>query len=304
VDFAFAERPARIDADKLKNHLRRLKDLATLPGVVHRVLGLLQNPHVEMLEVAGVIEGDPAISIRLLRLVNSAFFGLSTKVSSVHKALITLGVKNVQKIIITASILEKFKGISQQDAEEYWRHSLLTSRWTKRLLELQLQRGEILEDGGMAGLLHDTGRLAIWQFFAEANAEVQKLVKGGRNAEEAEREVLSMPHSEIGAFLFQIWNFPAHLLQASCYHHTPFEELGRVKDLQPTTPFVSAACRLAHLPMAAGEDGTERLDTSSLEPEFVAFHRLNLDALVESAPKVLKEAGEMLANFVSQAKSE
>ena len=150
ADFAFPDQPVRMSADKLKIHLRHLKDLATLPGVVHRVLGLLQNPHVEMSEVAQVIEGDPSLSVRLLRLANSAFFALVTKVSTVQKALITLGVNNVRKTIITASVLEKFKGIDQQEAAEYWRHSLLTSRWTKHLLEMQNQRGEALEDGAMA----------------------------------------------------------------------------------------------------------------------------------------------------------
>ena len=300
TDFAFPDQPVRMSADRLKIQLRQLKDLATLPGVVHRVLGLLQNPHVEMSEVAQVIEGDPSLSVRLLRLANSAFFALITKVSTVQKALITLGVNNVRKTIITASVLEKFKGIDPQEAAEYWRHSLLTSRWTRRLLEMQNQRGEALEDGAMAGLLHDTGRLAVWQFFADANVEIRRMVACGSPAVEAEREVLSMAHDEIGAFLFQIWNFPVSLLQAACYHHGSVETLGNLKDAQPLAAVVNAACRISHLPVIAGEDGSKTLDVSSLEPEFVMFHKLDTDALVRSAPAVIREANTMLSSFITQ----
>jgi HD-like signal output (HDOD) protein len=303
-DFSFTEQPARFDADKLKVHLRNLRDLATLPGVVHRVLGLLQNPHVDMLDVAAVIDGDPALSVRLLRLANSAFFGLITKVGTVHKALITLGVNNVRKTVITASVLEKFKGIDQQEAAEHWRHSLLTSRWSRRLLEMQGLAGEILEDGGMAGLLHDTGKLAVWQYFANANAEIRKMIKGGRSGDEAEHEVLGMSHAEIGAFVFQIWNFPPNLLQATCYHHTAVAEFGNLKETLPLTTCVNAACRIAHLPLLPQEDGTKRLDPSSLDPEFIAFHRLNLDALVNAAPTVIEEADEMQGNFFAPQKTE
>ena len=116
-----------------------------------------------------------------------------------------------------------------------------------------------------------------------------------------------MPHAEIGAFLFQLWNFPAGLLQAACYHHASTAVLGGLKDMTPLTACVNAACRIAHLPVIArpeadgGDEGGEMLDASSLDQEFLAFHGVNADALVMAAPQVMSEAEEMLSSFLSQA---
>ncbi|MFH1024638.1 MAG: HDOD domain-containing protein [Planctomycetota bacterium] len=294
----FGEEPAHLDERGIKLRLRRLRDLSTLPGVVHQILGRLQNPNVDMHEIATVIEGDPALSIRLLRLANSAFFGLVTRVGTVHKALVTLGVNNVRKTIITASILEKFKDVTQAETAGYWRHGLLTSRWTRQLLRERNLKGGILEDGLMAGLLHDTGKLAIWQFFPEANTEIRKLVHGGKTPDEAERLVISMSHPEIGAFLFQVWNFPTTLLQATCYHHAPVAECRNLKDMTPLTACVNIACRLSNLPTKSQTDGTEVVDPTSLDPEFLEYHTLNPDLLVQWSPAVIKEANDLLASFL------
>lgn len=196
--------------------------LGSYAPIVRDIEAALQSPQCSLARVAAAIEKDPDFTVRLLRLANSGFYAFANRVATVTEALSLIGIVQVQDLIISASIMDRFSGIREHvvDMRLFWRHSLACGIAAR---DLAVMRGMRQSDRFfVAGLLHDVGRLA---FFAQAPALAEVIFERQKATGEllhaAEREVLGYDHADIGGALLRRWRFHDRLIEAASSHHRP-----------------------------------------------------------------------------------
>jgi putative nucleotidyltransferase with HDIG domain len=199
-----------------KKTLREIKSLPTLPGIVAKLSKMAENPDTTTEQMGRVISKDYILASKLLKLVNSAFYGFPQRISSLNSAIILLGFNVIKSLIISASI---FEVMESQDVE-LWEHSLgcaVVCNVLARHLGVKDP-----EEISTAGLIHDIGKVAIKM---ELPREYQmitdlSLVKN-ISRYEAEREILGLDHAEVGSWLAKSWNLPNKLIEPIACHHDP-----------------------------------------------------------------------------------
>lgn len=203
--------------------LREIKNLPTLPAVATRAMTMTEDPNCSQIELANVVEQDPAIATRLLKLVNSPFYGIRGTVDNVKQALIFVGMSNVRNLVLSTSVLELFDDdgkVGSFDRKDLWLHSMATAITARTAA--QVSRVVDPEVAFTAGLIHDVGKLIIDRFFHEDFKRIIELVDMHHcTMMDAENAVLGTNHSEIGAHLAQRWGLPDALREAIGYHHDP-----------------------------------------------------------------------------------
>lgn len=209
--------------EKLKRILSSITDLSTLPGIADNLTQLIENPKTSAVTVGDSIRMDPALTSKVLKLVNSAFYGFPRKINTLSQAVVILGFNNIKNIILTASIFNIFsdgKACLSFNVEKFWEHSMgcgvVSKVMTKRLGIKKY------EEAFIGGLLHDIGRLLLFQYLRDEFGEIIKRV-GEKDIliSEAEREVLGIDHSFIGKKLGEHWNLPPVLEEVIEFHHDP-----------------------------------------------------------------------------------
>lgn len=204
--------------------LAAIGDLATLPQVTIKIIEIVEDPKSTARDLHGVIKNDPALSVKVLKVVNSAFYGLPGQVASVDRAIILLGLSAVKNIAIAASIARLFKGkrISEQfSASDLWRHSVAVAVAARTLTKLS-PHPVMTDEVFVAGLIHDIGTLVVRQTCPDQFAEViTRCSDGDINFLECEREVIGADHQAFGVGLTTKWKFPRHLRAAVGFHHNP-----------------------------------------------------------------------------------
>lgn len=278
--------PAR-RPDELRAVLRRIKGAATVPEGVQRLLALLDEPESTLDQVLPLLQAEPSIASQVLSLVNSAFFGLRHRVSSLRQAVVTVGFRGLRQVILYVRVLEVFVKAGREKTREVWRHSILAGQWAQAIARA---RGWTdLETPLVAGLVHDLGRPAVLQHFPEAAAEIEARVRAGASAAEAELGTLGLTHADAGAYLCHLWRFPVELHEAVLYHHCSVPFLRNVRGLPPLVDLVHLACGLASVPADVGADQV----AFALDREFAEYHRVDAAAVAELAPQVREGASEL-----------
>ena len=204
--------------------LAAVGNIATLPEVTIKIIEIVEDPKSTARDLHEVIKNDPALSVKVLKVVNSAFYGLPGQVASVDRAIILLGLSAVKNIAIAASIARLFKGrrISERfSAADLWRHSVavaVSARTMARLSPHPVMSDEVF----VAGLIHDIGTLVERQVFPDQFAEViDRCERANIDFLECERQVIGADHQAFGVGLTTKWKFPRHLRAAVGFHHNP-----------------------------------------------------------------------------------
>lgn len=270
--------------------LASVGEVATLPEVTIKIIELVEDPRSTARDLHKVIKNDPALSVKILKVVNSAFYGLPGQVASVDRAIILLGLSAVKNIAIAASIARLFKGkrISEQfSAADLWRHSVAVAVAARSLAKLTKQP-VMTDEIFVAGLIHDVGTLVERQAFPEQFAEVIHRCSGTeQNFLECEREIIGADHQAFGVGLTTKWKFPRHLRAAVGYHHNPegvSEELRNLATLLRVADILCCYEQLGFYLTAQHETITaEMLDTLNISPEQLQEVRETLeDQLIEA----------------------
>jgi len=201
---------------------RSLNRLPAFPATVHKVTSLINNPDSSLFELVEVIRLDQAITANILRMCNSAYFGLRHKVDNVHDAIMYLGKQNVVRAVMAAGTSRFFKDTPGYEAEakDLWEHAVGTALMSQILAKKILKH----EDSQLftAALMHDIGKIILGEFVSEKYHEIKNSMSA-RSCSflEAEEEVLGMNHAGIGGVIAAAWNFPQDIQQAIAYHHRP-----------------------------------------------------------------------------------
>jgi len=202
--------------------ISKIRTLPSISGVAVQVLKLLDDPDSSAEEVQNILRLDPGLTANILKLTNSAYFGLPNKVGSVRQAIVMLGWKRLVRIVLSTCVNAVMdKPIPGYDLPpgELWRHSVAVSVTAEGLMkELNL---EVDDEIFTAALLHDLGKLVMGEFVEEDLAAIRSTAEKGIPFQMAEREVLGTDHAEIGGMLMKSWSFPPRFVSAVRWHHEP-----------------------------------------------------------------------------------
>lgn len=206
----------------VKIALGRIGDIATLPQVTSRIIGVVDDPRSTARDLHGIIKNDPALATKILKVVNSAFYGLPGQISDLDRAIVLLGLSAVKNIAISASISRLFSSDKLSDsfnARDLWRHSVAVAVATRHLCSA-IGRKAFAEEAFLAGLIHDLGMLVARQAFPEKLVEViGQVSKTGGRFHEVEMDIIGADHQALGAAVALKWKFPRMLQIGLGYHH-------------------------------------------------------------------------------------
>ncbi len=203
--------------------LAKESELSSLPEIYIRISELLDSDTATSAQIGQVVETDPALSLRILKMVNSAFYGFSHKVDSIAQAITILGRERLKQILI-GSVLSGVFGKMENHIfhmEDFWRHSVKTAILA-RYLSLQTECMQNADSLFTAGLLHDVGRLIMAKLIPEQTREIQNAVDiEDGDLFHAEERILGFTHCDVGAGFIKKWELPDLLASAAQYHHNP-----------------------------------------------------------------------------------
>ena len=196
--------------------------LVSLPEVCIRINEMLDDPSVTAVELGNVISQDTSLTARLLKIVNSSYYGFQAKIETVSRAVTVVGLRELRGLVIAASAVETFSNVSDEvlNKVRFWRHSLYCGVIARLLAEqCHVLHSERLF---VAGLLHDIGKLIIAQRFpTETRMIALEADSAQRSAFEVEQDFLGFNHAEVGGELMHAWSMPETLFESVAYHHNP-----------------------------------------------------------------------------------
>ena len=198
-------------------------ELISLPDVYVRLRDVMASPHSSMADIAQVIVHDPAITARLLKLVNSPFFGLAYKVDTMTHAINLLGTQQVHDLVLATVVVDSFSGFTNDylNIYDFWFKGVYCAV-TARLLAYHCNAIEDTERPFIAGLLHNIGHLVSYQIIPKETLAAQKLVtEKNLDLYLAEREILGFDYAQVGAELMREWNLPKSLQEITEFHLEP-----------------------------------------------------------------------------------
>lgn len=201
--------------EELRQRVNRLKNLPTLPLLKQRIVAALEDPEIDFESVAQLIEVDQSLTSQILRMANSAFYGVQGSISSVTQALVMLGGAVSRSLVLSSTVFD----LEHVPLRGFWEHSLGCAVAAGAISKVT-GRG-VPEEVTAAGLMHDLGVVVLFSEFPEAFEHiVERARTENRPVGEVELEVLGLEHGELGC-LAKKWNFPPCLAEPIMYHHTP-----------------------------------------------------------------------------------
>jgi len=274
-----------MDSKTILKKLDRIDDLPTLPSIAMEVNKMLRDYDTSINKLAQTIEKDQAMVPRILKLVNSAFFGFQSKISSISHAVVLLGFNTVRNAVVSVSIINAFSGnknaLEGFDVTEFWRHSLAVAVISRHLAEeIRLQP---IDDFFTGGLLHDIGKIVLFQHFQDLFKKVWVSAKENNlSFYDAEKKEIPITHARIGEYLAKKWQLPESLVDVIRYHHAVSKNANNFNLLI----IVHVADIIANSFMPGQES---RLDFSLIYPDAASLMKPQLETVSDWFPEVSKE---------------
>lgn len=210
--------------------IREISHIATLPEITLKIIQLVESPTSTAQDLHKVINNDPALCSRILKVVNSAFYGLPGQIGSINRAIVLLGLNAVKNIAIAASLTKLFRGGSLTPnfaAKDLWEHSIAVGTASKMIADSM--KLAFADEAFLAGLIHDIGIVVEIQYDRHKLIEAVTRTNAGpdgvpaRSLLETEEEVFGANHQDFGSGLCVKWKFPKSFANATGYHHRPMD---------------------------------------------------------------------------------
>ncbi len=240
-----------VDHEAFRRHVERsVNDLPAMPTVVSKVIEIADSLDGSAQDVQKIIATDQALTGKVLRVVNSAYYGAAGQISSITQGVMVLGMRQLRNLTLSLAAMSLVKSRAAHMVEHqaaFWRHSFAVGSASMMVGKQARLPQSRLDDVFTGGLLHDLGRLFLLSFFYDLFfATLQMAEERGCTTEQAEKALLGLDHTEIGAMLAAHWKFPEGLLQIIRYHHGPMPQ---------GDYFASVAC--VHLAEALTDEASE-----------------------------------------------
>ncbi|MGD9057974.1 MAG: HDOD domain-containing protein [Desulfobacterales bacterium] len=257
-----------------------------MPGTAVKLLGLIDDPSMRVSQIEEILRHDPGLTANVLRLANSAYFGIPSKIGSIRQAVILLGLKRLIQMVIAAcvsAIMDKPVPGYDLPPGELWRHSIAVSVAAEGLVkELRIEASEEIFT---AALLHDVGKLVLGEFVKDDFNKIATAVSEGVSFEMAETAVLGTNHAEVGAKILTCWSLPAEIIRAVQWHHDPeaVERTSAMLDIVHVANVISIM-----IGIGIGRDGLQ------YQPSVAVSERLGLE------PNVLEKVASQTTQWVTE----
>lgn len=278
--------------------IREISHIATLPEITLKIVELVESPKSTAQDLHKVISNDPALCSRILKVVNSSFYGLPGQIGSINRAIVMLGLNAVKNIAIAASLAKLFRGgdlTPAFSAKTLWLHSVVTAATAKMLADkLGFAFGD---EAFLAGLIHDIGLMVEMQYDRNKLIEVLQKTGVGKDGTPSmdmlaiEEAVFGASHQHFGAALCEKWKFPSSFAFVTGHHHKPL-------DLPPDRRTLAALVYVADR-LASEVEGGFRMDLvgTDIDPAVLEELKLTGEKLTElraALPEQLKSVESML----------
>jgi HD-like signal output (HDOD) protein len=234
----------------LRQRIEACPKLASLRSIHGALADLLRNHHSQAGQFAEIIARDPSLTARLLRMVNSVYFGLGTQVGTIEDAVLYLGLRQIRSLALATPVLEDMSAMGadgpQVSWRDFWLHTLACAFATRDLLN---QSDVTIDDDTdyITGLLQNVGKVVIAKVFPAEFAQLtQSVYENEAQVLAAERALLGWDHAAIGAYYLENHKIPAEIVEAVRFHHDPLQAPAR-KHLAAATHLADGYARLAGL---------------------------------------------------------
>ncbi len=245
----------------LQEVLDNLSDMPTLPDVVAKLTQLIADPRTTTADINGALSHDPGLSAKILRIVNSSYYGFARRIATITNAVVILGYNQVWNLALSAFVFDNFSKDAARggfNLKDFWRHSLgaaLVAAKLARKIDARLE-----EDAFICALLHDLGKCVMAQQTENDLLRVKEMVKRDNILFlEAERRLLEYDHAALGAAVIERWNLPEVLVEVIRHHHQPLTAEGQIKILASIVNVADIMSR-ALLMGSGGDNGIPRLE--------------------------------------------
>ena len=208
--------------EKIQRIMAQVKSFPGMPATATKLQKILKDPDSTAAQIEEVLRYDAGLTANILKLTNSAYFGIPSKVSSVKQAIVLLGWKRLLQLVMTmcmSTVMKKPVDGYDLPQGELWRHSLAVSVAAETVVKaLKIPEAE---EVFTAALLHDVGKLVLGGFVKDELAQINALIAKDMPFEVAEYIIIGTDHAEIGARILKKWDFPENLVNAVGWHHDP-----------------------------------------------------------------------------------
>ena len=202
--------------DKTVELVNSVKDIHAMPSVIVKALNIMKKPTASMKELGDIVMFDQSLTIKILALVNSAYYGFSQQISSINIALSLLGMVKVKNIIVAVAMKTM---MSNAGDKELWKHSMRVAAGCEYLAKLTKIMDE--DEAFIAGFVHDVGKIVLHMANEKLYAKVAKAIEDGADVLDAEKKYFDSDHVKTGSLLAKRWQLPILLANIISYHHAP-----------------------------------------------------------------------------------
>ena len=277
---------------ELRKALSRITEIGSLPEVTAKIVEVVESEGATLKDIQEIVESDPSLTARILKIVNSAFYGLPSQIASLDRAIMMLGMSALKNLALATSMSRLLKPgqiTDQFSTHDLWRHCLAVGVCSKALASAARlpEAGEAF----VAGMVHDIGLLVLRQVYPDKmKGVIEKCARDGVNYCATEREIIGADHQLFGNALAGRWKFPPGLRNTIAYHHDP-------SSLQPEFQKIAAVVYIADAICCGAQQGMYltawnqqpaewMLELLKLSPECVGEITEELPVRVEEAEQI------------------
>lgn len=213
-----------LENGQLKGLVSRMDRLPSIPALYVKVVEKLQDPEVSMDDIGALVAQDIGMTAKMLKLVNSAFFGLGKELSDAREAVAYLGFNTVKTLVLCIHAFSQFEKLylGGLSLEMLWKHSLTVAGTAQRIAELEDAGPVVREEAFVAGMLHDAGRMVLAANFPSAYSQILMGPDSGPEGLSArETQAFGADHADVGGYLLGLWGLPVPVVESIAWHHTP-----------------------------------------------------------------------------------
>jgi HD-like signal output (HDOD) protein/CheY-like chemotaxis protein len=263
-----------------------IRSLPSVPALYRELIEQLQQPDTGVEEVVNIIVKDTAMTAKVLQLANSAFFGLSRRITSPKDAVIYMGIDMIKALAMAVNVFSQFQSSSRRfSIDRMARHSVLTGMLARKIASEAGASRSVADDSFMAGLLHEVGTLILVNAYPDRYDEaLERAERMGEPMWVAEKEIFGTTHPDIGSYLLWLWGMPGNIVEAVAYQRAP--SACPVLAFGPLAA-LHAACCLGEEPPPGGKASAGEADENGLDRGY--FRAL---ALEERVPRWIELADE------------